>query len=290
MSTAVSYFLIFVCVYLILTWAAYVPFKAGLLYNGTVYCMAIGGYFAAFMSTTFGWNFWFCILGGIVISGLLGFLPALGFSRTKGVVTAVSSMALIFIIQAVIRNIPGLGGARGISGIPKVNHLVLFSLIVTIAIGFILLRFDRSKFGRAFESIDTDPEMASTLGINVKWMTILGLTMSSVIAGTAGVIYAFQMRVIYPDTFGFSMLLNIMTMMFVGGRYTQWGMLISVPILWGLNRWIPSSISMYSQIIYGVILIIVLMAFPEGIITRGLIKRVKDFFTRRRVAQSAESK
>lgn len=286
MSTAASYFIIFVCVYLILTWAAYVPFKAGLLYNGTVYCMAIGGYFAAFMSKTFGTPFWLCILGAVVISGLLGFLPALGFSRTKGVVTAVSSMALIFIIQAVIRNIPALGAARGISGIKKCEHLVLFSVICVVVIGIFLFRFEKSRFGRAFESIETDPDMAATLGVNVKRMTVLGLTMSSVIAGVAGVIYAFQMRVVYPETFGFSMLLNIMTMMFVGGRYTQWGMLISVPILWGLNKWIPSELAIYAQIIYGVILIIVLMAFPEGIVTRNLLRRIKNLFTGKKAAEA----
>ncbi len=286
MSTAASYFIIFVCVYLILTWAAYVPFKAGLLYNGTVYCMAIGGYFAAFMSKTFGTPFWLCILGAVIVSGLLGFLPALGFSRTKGVVTAVSSMALIFIIQAVIRNIPALGAARGISGIKKCEHLVLFSVICVVVICIFLYRFEKSRFGRAFESIETDPDMAATLGVNVKKMTVLGLTMSSVIAGVAGVIYAFQMRVVYPETFGFSMLLNIMTMMFVGGRYTQWGMLISVPILWGLNKWIPSELAIYAQIIYGVILIIVLMAFPEGIITRNLLRRIKNLFTGKKTAQA----
>ncbi len=284
LSTASSYFIVFVCVYLILTWAAYVPFKAGLLYNGTVYCMAIGGYFAAFMSKTFALPFWFCIIGAIILSGLFGFLPALGFSRTKGVVTAVSSMALIFIIQAVIRNISFLGAARGISGIKKVEHLVLFSVLCVIGIAFFLYRFEKSRFGRAFEAIETDPDMAATLGVNVKWMTVLGLTMSSVIAGVAGAIYAFQMRVVYPDTFGFTMLLNIMTMMFVGGRYTQWGMIISVPILWGLNKWIPSGLSIYAQIIYGVILIVVLMAFPEGLITRNLLKKVKGIFVKKKLA------
>ena len=286
MSTAASYFIVFVCVYLILTWAAYLPFKAGLLYNGTVYCMAIGGYFAAFMSKTFETPFWLCMLGAVVVSGLLGFLPALGFSRTKGVVTAVSSMALIFIIQAVIRNIPALGAARGISGIKKCEHLVLFSIICAVAIGYFLYRFTKSRYGRAFEAIETDPDMAATLGVNVRKMTVLGLTLSSVIAGVAGVIYAFQMRVVYPETFGFSMLLNIMTMMFVGGRYTQWGMLISVPVLWGLNKWIPSELAIYAQIIYWVILIIVLMAFPEGIVTRGMLKKLKNVFVKQKVIEA----
>lgn len=284
MSTAFSYFIVFVCVYIILTWAAYVPFKAGLLYNGTVYCMAIGGYFTAFMSKNFGWPFWLCVIGAMIVGGLFGFIPALGFSRTKGVVSAVSSMALIFIIQAVIRNIKALGGSRGISGIPKCENLVLFSVLLVVIIAVFLYRFEKSRFGRAFESIETDLDMAATLGVNVKRMTVLGLTMSSVIAAIAGVLYTYQMRVVYPDTFGFSMLLNVMTMMFVGGRYTQWGMLISVPVLWGLTRWVPSSLSIYAQIIYGVILIIVLMAFPEGLITRNLLKNIKGLLFKKKQA------
>ncbi len=286
MSTQASYFLIFVCVYLIMTWAAYVPFKAGLLYNGTVYCMCIGGYATAYASAKLSLPFGICMLISIIISGLLGFLPALGFSRTKGIVTAVSSMALIFIIQSVVRNIPFLGGARGIAGVKKVDNLVVYAIIITVIIGIFLWRFEKSRFGRAFESIETDQDMARTLGINVKWMTVLGLTLTSVLAGIAGSIYAFQMRIVYPETFGFSMLLNIMTMMFVGGRYTQFGMIISVPILWGLNKWIPSSLAIYAQIIYGVILIIVLMAFPEGLITRNMLKKLKNLFVKKKAIET----
>ena len=46
-------YLIFCCAFILLVWGALVPFRAGLLYNGTVYCMAVGGYFAAFAITLF---------------------------------------------------------------------------------------------------------------------------------------------------------------------------------------------------------------------------------------------
>lgn len=287
MSTEMTYFIIFCCVFVVLTWAAYVPFRSGLLYNGTVYCMAIGGYFAGFAAKSWGWSFWACIIGAMVVGALLGFIPAIGFSRTSGIVTAVSSMALIFIIQSIIRNIDVLGGARGINGIPKEDNLVIYCAILVLIVGVFIYRLDKSRIGRAFESIQTDPDMAATLGINVKKMTILGLTISSVLGATAGAMYTFNMRVIYPETFGFSLLLSVMTMMFVGGRYTQWGMLLSVPILWGIPKWLPSSVSVYSQIIYGAILIIVLMARPEGLITRKLVARVKSIFVKKTIQDTS---
>jgi len=274
-----TYYLIFCGAFIILTWAAYIPFRSGLLYNGTVYCMAIGGYFAGFASKTLGLPFPVVIIGAMLVGALLGFIPALGFSRTSGVVTAVSSMALIFIIQSVIRNMDFIGGSRGLSGIPKVENLVIYTAIIVVITGIFVYRLDHSRIGRAFESIQTDPDMAKTLGINVKKMTILGLTISSVLGALSGALYAYNMRIIYPETFGFSLLLSVQTMLFVGGRYTQWGMLLSVPILWGLPGWIPKSMSNYAQIIYGIILILVLMLRPEGIITRELLNKIKKVIT-----------
>jgi branched-chain amino acid transport system permease protein len=151
-----------------------------------------------------------------------------------------------------------------------------------LIIGVFIYRLDHSRIGRAFESIQTDPDMAKTLGINVKRMTILGLTISSVLGATAGAIYSFNMRVIYPETFGFSLLLSVMTMMFVGGRYTQWGMLISVPLLWGMSKWIPSELADICPDYIWIILILILMVFPEGIINRKTAMRVKRVFIRRK--------
>lgn len=280
MSASLAYFLTLVMVYIIVVWGALIPFRAGLLYNGTVYCMAVGGYLAAYASKNLGWGFWPCILGAIILALIFGFLPALGFARTNGIVTAVSSMALIFIIQSVIRNIKFLGGSSGIYNIPKVPHLLLYTFIVLIILGAFVYRLDHSRIGRALEAINTDGDMAATLGINNRKLTVLALTLSSVFASVAGVIYAFNLRLVYPDAFGFSFLLNVMTMLFVGGRYTQWGVIISAPALWAISTYMPKSVQKLSNYIYAVILIAVLMARPEGIVTRGMVLKVKQFFTK----------
>lgn len=279
MSTGTTYFLILVMVYIIVVWGALIPFRAGLLYNGTVYCMAVGGYLAAYASKNLGWGFWLCIVVAALLGLLFGFLPALGFARTNGIVTAVSSMALIFIIQSVIRNIKVLGGSSGIYNIPKVPNLLLFTIIVTVIMGAILFRLDHSRLGRALEAIGTDSEMAATLGINNQKLTVLALTLSSVFASVAGVIYAFNLRLVYPDAFSFTFLLNMMTMLFVGGRYTQWGVIISAPVLWTISTFMPKSVQKLSNYIYAVILIVILMARPEGLVTRGMVQKIKLFFT-----------
>lgn len=278
-STGTTYFLVIVIVYICVIWGALIPFRAGLLYNGTVYCMAIGGYFAGYMSKTFGWGFAACVIGAMLIGTIFGFVPALGFSRTSGIVTAVSSMALIFIIQSVLRNLLFLGGATGLVGIPKVPNLLQWSFITLIILGVFLHRLNNSRIGRALEAIQTDPQMAQSLGINTRNLTVLALTLSSAFAAVGGAIYAFNIRVLYPGTYSFSLLLNVMTMLFVGGRYTQWGPIISAPLLWSITIFMPRSVQRLSNYIYAGILILILMLRPEGIVTRSMLHKIKTFFS-----------
>ena len=124
MSASLTLYLVFVGSLILLVWAFYMPFRLGQLYNGPVYCMAIGGYFSALVAKELGWPFLLALLGAAVMGAIFGFLPALGFSRTTGVTTAVASMALIFIIQSVLSNLAFTGGASGIVDIPKVPYLL----------------------------------------------------------------------------------------------------------------------------------------------------------------------
>jgi branched-chain amino acid transport system permease protein len=264
----------FVGAFILLVWALYIPFRGGQLYNGPVYCMAIGGYFAAFVARDLGWPFGLALIGAVVLGAIFGFVPALGFARTKGIVTATASMALIFIIQSVIRNLSFVGGAQGFWNIPKVTYLLPATYGIVLIVGIIIYRLDHSRIGRALEAMSTDPDLAHTMGINVRLLNIFVLTLSSVIGALAGVIFAFTMRTIYPELFGFSLLLYITTMLFIGGRYTMWGAIISAPILWGLPQWVPSDVAQYTNIFYGTLLIITIILRPEGVITRELLKRL----------------
>lgn len=279
MSASMNLYLVFVGSLVLMVWAFYIPFRAGQLYNGPVYCMAIGGYSAGFLMTH---NVPFAV--AVIVAGVLGaffgFFPALGFSRTTGVVTAVASMALIFIIQAIIGNLDFLGGARGLWGIPKVSYLLPFTWATVVIIGFLVYRLDHSRVGRAVEVAGTDPGLAGSLGVNIRWLTVFTLTASSAIGGIAGSIYAANLRTLRPETFGFSVMLTASSMLFLGGRYTMWGAFISVPILWGLPLWLPSAAVPYSNFIYGAVLIIVLVLKPEGLITRRLLQRLSVAYRR----------
>jgi branched-chain amino acid transport system permease protein len=273
-SAAVVYFE-FVGIYILLLWAMYLPFRGGQLYNGPFYCMAIGAYTAAYAARDLQWPVGLALLLALVIGAIAGFLPAMAFSRTTGIVTAAASLALIFIIQAVIRNMEFLGGGQGFWAIPRMEYLPIIIWVFVLLVGLFVYRIDSSRIGRALEAMRTDPDLARTLGMNSPWISVFAMTVASVIGALAGVFYAFTIRALTPDSFGFTLLLNTMAMLFIGGRYTMWGGIISVPILWGIPTWAPTMIAPYVNMIMGVLLILTLVVRPEGLIGRELVQSLK---------------
>ena len=283
MSASTTLYLTFVGSLILLVWSFYMPFRLGQLYNGPVYCMAIGGYTAALLVKELGWPYLLAVAAAALMGALFGFLPALGFSRTSGVTTAVASMALIFIIQSIIGNLTFTGGMGGVQNVPKVSHLLLSTWVAVAAVGFLIYRLDHSRIGRAIALIGTDPDLARTLGINVRWMTVFSLTSSSVLGAIAGSFYALNLRMLRPSILAFSLVLTAAAMLFIGGRHTMWGAFISVPILWGMPQWLPPSFAPYTRFVYGAILILVLVFRPSGLITPGVVRAIDFRRGRRRV-------
>ena len=274
MSPATLVYIEFVGVFILLLWAVYLPFRGGQLYNGPFYCMAIGAYTAAYVTKMVGWPSGIGLLMAMATGATAGFFPALAFSKTTGIVTATASLALIFIIQAVIRNLDFVGGAQGLWGIPKMAHLPIVLWVFVVITGIFVYRIDKSRVGRALEAMRTDPALASTLGMNLRWLSVFVMTFASLIGAVAGAFYAFTMGTIIAESFGFTLLLSTMTMLFIGGRYTMWGILISAPVLWGIPQWIPPEMASYTNIIYGALLVIVLVVRPEGLVSREMIDRL----------------
>ena len=248
--------------------------RTGQMYNGPIYCMAVGGYCAAYTVRDLGWPFGLALIAGVALSALFGLLPALGLARVYGLPIAVASIALIFIIQSVIRNLDFLGGAGGFWHIPEVKHLLPITYGILLIVGFFIFRIDHSRFGRAMEVVLVSRNVAANLGINFTRLSILLQVISCAIGGLAGVIYAFTLGTIFPETYGFTMLVYVWNMLFLGGRYTMWGAVVAAPIIWGLPQWLPQSIAVYSTIFYGALLVIVILLRPQGFITRDLVRSV----------------
>ena len=102
-------------------------------------------------------------------------------------------------------------------------------------------------------------------------MSICSPSRFHLLGAVAGVIYALSRCEYYIGAFGFNFT-DGKCMMFIGAM--PWGCLISAPMLWVFPRVLPEGIVQYTNMIYGAILVIVMVFFPQGLITRRGVSRL----------------
>ncbi len=280
LSPYVENLLVTVTTFILLSWACYLPLRGGQLFNGPVFCAALAGYFAAYVTKVLGWPVFTGFAGGILFSGLCAFGLSFILAPLTMFQMSVVTIALIFIVQTSFRNMDFLGGVTGMSGIPTIKSL-LWICALSVAVGLVLLhRVYKSRWGRAMEAVEVNREMASAMGVDVIRMSIVLQTVSGMMGGLAGVLYTFNLGSVHPEIFGFGQLLYCFTIIIVGGRDTPWGILFFAPILWLFPEFFPSAIAEFRNIMFGSIIIIFLLIRPKGVITKRMVSGVEALFRR----------
>jgi branched-chain amino acid transport system permease protein len=172
-----------------------------------------------------------------------------------------------------------LGGRHGLFGMPVLPmwELLIITYALLIGVGIIVYRVDHSHLGRAIDAVLFDPQVASALGIDTARLSIGLQLVTSAIGGVAGVIYANTFGGVFPEAFGFPLILQGMTTLVFGGQYTMWGTIIAAPILWMVTQVLPEALKAFSIIIYGSLLIVMLLVRPIGIIDRGTTRAISRF-------------
>lgn len=279
MPLPIYYFLAVSAIYLLMSWAFYLPYRIGQLYFLPVAGMAISAYFGGYAAQTWGWPFPLVILAGAIIGAFVSFVPSLAIGDAPCFAVVIVGLTFIFLTKTVIENTDVLGGTVGMFDLPEVSNLLLIAYILVVLTGFLISRFERSGLGRAASTIFVDRDMAASSGVNIKRLGILLQTWSGAIGGISGVLYGFLLSSLFPDFFGFTMVGTVMCMLFVGGYTTMWGVVFSAPLLWGLPLLFPSSVASWRMVIYGLLLIGILLLKPEGIISRKEVYKFRGLFS-----------
>ena len=277
------YFLAITAIYILMSWSIYLPYRAGQLHFMTVANMAISAYFAAYASIHWSWPFILVLLVGTGLGALIGYLVSFAIGDAPCFAVVIVGFTFIYITKTVIENTEALGGPLGIFSIPKVlenakanRSLILgVSYFFVLVVGVLIHRFEHSKLGRAVSAVFIDRDLATSFGVNVKKMGQFLQTAASALGGLSGVLYTFIMRSLSPNHFTFHIVGICMTMLFVGGYTTVWGVLLAAPLLWGGPLLFPDAVQSWRIVIYGALLILILVLKPEGIITRRLVKTVE---------------
>ncbi len=252
---------------------------------------AVGAYTTAVVSTRFGLPFWVSAPLGVALASVTGALLALPSLRARGPYLAMVTVAFGFMAEVTSNRWQSLtNGPMGITMIPaptlpggaEMTPTQYFWLIAGAAVACQLLANNllTSRVGRTLLALRGSEVAAGTVGINVYRWKVLAFVVSSAYAGLGGVFFAHQNGFINSDTFVFGLSVSLLTAALMGGSGTLYGPLVGSVIL-NLIPTVFARLHAYHLYIYGGIILVTIVALPDGIVGSLLKLPVLRRFGRR---------
>jgi branched-chain amino acid transport system permease protein len=140
------------------------------------------------------------------------------------------------------------------------------------------VKLDRSWFGRACRAIRDNPEAAAAMGVDVARTKVIVFTLTSALAGVAGMVYAFVDNTVNPPIFGLENAFLILFMVIVGGAGRHAGAIVGAVLLFLAPFWLAPVVGHHHQLVFGVLMLAVILVQPKGLI--GVWDRCRDRFSK----------
>lgn len=238
----------------------------------------IGAYTTAILTTRFAFPTFVAFWASAVAATIFAYFIGKPILKLKGYFLALATLGFGEIFLVIVKESRSLtGGVIGIFGIPWFSlagfsfdtYLKQYYLIWGILIGLLLFSKNlvRSKMGRAFLAVAASEDAAASVGIQVAQIKTGVFVIGAAFAGFAGSLFACVMSTANPETFGLSLSVLIAMMVILGGMGNLYGPIAGAIFL----TWLMDTLGRYQEYslpIYGVILILLLIFFPDGIGTR----------------------
>jgi branched-chain amino acid transport system permease protein len=249
--------------------------------------MAVGGYVAALLFMHLQWPLIAILVVSTLAAAAVGAIFGVAAARLRGPYLAGATLMLAVALPFFATRFSGLlGGDQGLGFFVTVPGFLgaTFSPIrwqawvncgAALVAMVLLANLVRSRIGRSWRAVRDDEVAAALAGINVARMQILAFIISAAYAGLGGVLLAVVVGTVSPSLFTLSLSIQLLTAAVLGGLGSLsgaiWGsiLLVLVPTYLtnvatshGLTQATSSSIPILA---YGVVLIVVMLAFPRGI-------------------------
>ncbi|WP_432841671.1 branched-chain amino acid ABC transporter permease [Dactylosporangium sp. CA-092794] len=285
---------------------------AGQLSLGHSAFLAVGAYTAAVTGGEHGWPLYLWLPAVAVVTGLLGCLVGLFTLRLRGPYLAIVSLGLVFFAIYLFNNWESVsGGVNGLSfdlpsAIGPLNFTGLtfgdalygreqsLGVLCWLLAGLALLisrNIVRSGFGRAMLAVREQDIAAEVLGVRPFRTKVVALGIGSAMGGVAGALLANELQYVLPAGFDLQMSIQYVAIIVIGGMGTTFGPVIGAAFVTA----VPQLINLYAQhipfvkeatdpgfgltknnaglVIYGVLIVVTLIAEPEGL--AGLGRRLR---------------
>jgi branched-chain amino acid transport system permease protein len=211
----------------------------------------------------------------LVAAPLTALIGALLFGwfavRLSGVYLAMLTLAFAQIVWATVFQWEELtGGSNGVIGIwppppfDKTGAYYLLTLVLAVLAVLLLRRLLFAPFGYAMRAGRDNPLRAEAMGIDVKRVHWLGFAVAGAVCGVGGGLFAFAKGSISPETISVGRSIDGLVMVLLGGIQTLTGPIVGASFFATLQDMVMRQTE-YWRALLGVIILVLVLAFPQGI-------------------------
>jgi branched-chain amino acid transport system permease protein len=261
----------------------------GLVSFGHAAYFGIGAYTCAILMKTHGVPFPLAFAAAGVVAALFAMVFGFFCVRSTRIYFAMLTLAFAQIVWAVCYKWNSVtGGEQGFNNVPypdfawlaalpalgelrTADQYFLAVMLLAGACFFVLWRIVNSPFGRVLTAIRENPERAEFVGIDVRRYQVAAFAVAGGFAGFAGALFGIFNRGVFPDFAYWSKSAEVLIMVILGGLGSFWGPALGATVLTLLHHQI-NALTQYWPLVLGIVLVVLLFAFPGGII--GVFERI----------------
>ncbi|MCA1320162.1 branched-chain amino acid ABC transporter permease [Bacillus tianshenii] len=233
------------------------------------------------------------VLVGAVIAGVISYLVGMLSLRLKSHFYAMLTLAfsgLFLVVAEKWRSLTfGNDGFTFSIPDPLKDRITLYfvSLLMMAGIFLLLRRFTHSPLGRVLQAIRENENRTESLGFHVLHYKVIASVVAGVVASFAGSLYVLTLRFVNTSVFAVDVTLDALLMTIIGGVGTLIGAILGAGLIEFAHHWLTDLAKVHWIferwiIFFGILYILVVMFFPQGI-----IGTVRIWFGKRKIKQSA---
>lgn len=235
----------------------------------------VGGYTTVILADTMGLSPWLTLPMAVALAGLLG--GVVSYIAARRNMTIILIAIFTFALQLALndffvgaRNITGGSVGTSVEGVGiESNHRFYYffvGLLVLYLVTYAVLM--NSKYGLSFMAVRQDQVAASSIGVDIIRTKVIAGTVGALMIGLGGAAYAFWAGYISPGTYSFQAVdVLVLIMVTLGGMRTLTGPVVGAVLVVGINE-ILASYPRWRLVIFGSILIVLFLAFREGVVPK----------------------
>lgn len=232
--------------------------------------IGISGYTLCILTTYYGLSYWVAIAVGGILSAALALILALILFRMRGMYFAVATWVVAEALKTWMTSWSfvkeGAGMTVKLHPYPTSGEIYILAvglMVICLVVVYLILR---SKTGLGLTAMRDDADAASSMGVNIFKSKLFCFVVCGFFTGIAGVIFYLNKGSIFPSGgFGIGWTVSIVFIVIIGGIGTTAGPLVGSVIYVALSEYLAKYPG-YSNIILGVIAILVIIFLPHGII------------------------